>query len=119
MEITPGIIFEMDLAPREPSSRLERTPSTYEYGQNLETRPVKGETYVMCVDGSIQSIRFPDKPIGWELIKMPGTLFGMGWRVSQVGFEPEECYVRIHGRSESTPKGLGKIGSQIFTAYAN
>jgi hypothetical protein len=116
--VVPGILFELELAPQEPSSRLGRTPSTYEYGSNLETRPVKGEAYVMCADGSIQSKWFPEKPIGWELVKMPGTLFGAGWRVTQFGFEPEECFVAILGRAEETPTGRGKIGSQIFMAYA-
>jgi hypothetical protein len=116
--ITPGVLFDLELAPSEPSSRLARTPSTYEYGASLETRPVKGEAYVMCADGSIQSKWFPEKPIGWELVKMPGTLFGTGWRVTQVGFEPEECSPSILGRAEEIPEGRGKIGSQIFKAYA-
>jgi len=116
--ITPGVLFELELAHQEPSSKLGRTPSTYEYGSSLETQPIKGEAYIMCSDGSIQSKWFPEKPIGWELVKMPGTLFGVGWRVTQVGFEPEECCVRILGRAEETPKGRGKIGTMVFKAYA-
>ena len=119
--LTPGITFKIpwDGFPlKKPSEGLERTASTYHYGGSLETTPIAGEHYVMCEDGSIQSCEEPEKPIGWELVKMPGTLFGIGWRVSQVGFEPEECFVSILGRVEETPKGRGKIGSQIFKAYA-
>ena len=119
--LTPGTTFKIpwDGFPlKKPSEGLERTASTYEYGSKLETVPIAGEHYVMCEDGSIQSCEEPDKPIGWELVKMPGTLFGIGWRVSQVGFEPEECCPSILGRVEVTPKGRGKIGSQIFKAYA-
>ena len=50
---------------------------------------------------------------------MPGTPFGIGWRVTQMGFESGECFVNILGRVAETPKGRGKIGSQIFKAYAN
>jgi len=116
MEVTPGIVFELFLEPRKPSTGLERTVSTYHYGETLETEPIQGEHYVMCADGSIQSKWFPEKPIGWELVKVPS---GWAWRVSQFGFELEPCDVRIHGRAETTPRGLGKIGSQIFKAYAN
>jgi len=119
--ITPGTTFKIpwDGFPlRKPSEGLERTASTYHYGGSLETQPIQGEHYVMCEDGSIQSCEEPEKPIGWELVRMPGTLYGIGWRVSQVGFEPEECFVSILGREAETPKGRGKIGSQIFKAYA-
>jgi hypothetical protein len=119
--ITPGIIFKIpyDGFPlRKPSEGLARTPSTYHYGGSLETEPIAGEHYVMCADGSIQSCFEPEKPIGWELVKMPGTLFGVGWRVTQVGFEPEECFVSILGRAEEIPKGRGKIGTMVFKAYA-
>jgi len=85
---------------------LYRTASVYQYGDRLETQPDPQTVYVVCKDGSVQSVVEPDKPIGWEV--------GDGWyRLTQSGFEPIYCVVSVVGRADTIPEGRGRIGSQI------
>ena len=90
---------------------LYRTVSVYQYGDRLETQPDPQTVYVVCKDGSVQSVVEPDKPIGWEV--------GDGWyRLTQTGFDPVYCVVSVIGRADTIPEGRGRIGSQVFQAYS-
>ena len=93
-----------------PGPGLYRTVSTYQYGDRLECQPKMNELYIVCRDGSIQSVYEPDTPIGWELIESPTGYF---YRVTQVGFTPKKCLVRYHSRDPAPPTGKGSIGSVV------
>jgi len=69
------------------------------------------ELYVICQDGSIQSVYDPEQPIGWELIENGEAYF---YRVMQVGFMPKKCLVRYHSRDPNPPMGNSRIGSSVF-----
>ena len=85
---------------------LYRTASVYQYGDRLETQPDPQTVYVVCKDGSVQSVVEPDKPIGWEV--------GDGWyRLTQTGFDPIYCVVSVIGHADTIPEGRGRIGSQV------
>jgi len=114
--IYPGLQFYADVITQvsndEPST-LCRTPSTYSFGSRLELFPQRNILYVVCKDGSVQSVFEPDLPIGWEISESEN-----GWtcRISQVGFEPRPCLVRYHSKAESIRPGGHQIGSQVFRA---
>ena len=93
-----------------PGPGLYRTVSTYQYGGRLECQPKQNELYIVCRDGSIQSVYEPDVPIGWELIENGSEYF---YRVTQVGFTPKKCLVRYHSRDPDPPAGKGSIGSVV------
>jgi hypothetical protein len=78
------------------SRGLYRTASTYQYGECLETQPDPETLYVMCKDGSVQSISDPGRPIGD--------------RLTQTGFESKKCEIEIVGHA---PEGRGFIGPQV------
>jgi hypothetical protein len=83
----------------------------YQYGDRLETQPDPQTVYVVCKDGSVQSVTEPDKPIGWEI--------GDGWyRPTQTGFGPILCAVSVIGHADVIPDGRGKIGSQVCFMYS-
>ena len=114
MTLPPGTLFKC--RPSEylydSSNGLYRTASVYQYGQDLETEPDPESFYVMCKDGSVQSIADPHRPIGWEL--------GDGWyRLTQTGFGPKKCEVEIKTCvcDDAIPAGRGFIGSQVH-AYS-
>lgn len=100
-----------------PGPGLYRTVSTYQYGDRLECQPKINELYIVCQDGSIQSVYEPDTPIGWELIKTGTDYF---YRVTQVGFTPKKCMVRYHSREPEPPLGNRAVGSaiQIYSCEA-
>lgn len=61
--------------------------------------PVRGELYVVCRDGSVQSVWNPEQNVGWELIED-----GDSWFYSTTdGLKP--CLVRYHATSEDPPVG--------------
>lgn len=93
-----------------PGPGLYRTVSTYQYGDRLQCTPKMNELYVVCRDGSIQSVYEPDTPIGWELIESDTEYF---YRVTQVGFAPKKCLVRYHSRDPNPPVGNGSVGSAV------
>jgi hypothetical protein len=108
---TPGLQFFADrVDPLYPSTGLYPTMSTYQYGFDLEGGPVKNELYVVCQDGTIQSVYEPDRPIGWELIE-EGDAFW--YRVTQMNHPRKRCAVRYHSRVEDPPTGRGSIGSVV------
>jgi hypothetical protein len=77
---------------------------------NLEEGPKRNELYVVCKDGSIQSVYEPNRPIGWELGE---DAEGFWCRVTQVNHEPKRCLVRYHSRVADPPAGRGRIGSVV------
>jgi hypothetical protein len=77
---------------------------------DLEGGPQCNELYVVCKDGSIQSVNEPNRPIGWELIE-DGDEFW--YRVTHMNHPRKRCIVRYHSRTEDPPKGRGRIGSVV------
>jgi hypothetical protein len=108
---TPGLQFFADrVDPLYPSTGLSPTMSTYGI-LDLEGGPERNELYVVCQDGSIQSVYDPDRPIGWELIEDGTEWF---YRVTQMNHPRKRCTVRYHSRTEDPPKGRGSIGSVVM-----
>ena len=109
MLVRPGLKFEIASTS---TAGLARTASQYSHGDALETRPTPGELYIICKDGSVQSVSDPNRPIGWELLE-DGDVFY--WRVTQVGFSPEIAIVRpcIPVYTDDYPDGKGFIGSSV------
>jgi hypothetical protein len=85
--------------------------STYQYGFDLEGGPVKNELYVVCKNGTIQSVYEPERPIGWELIEDGDEWF---YRVTQMNHPRKRCAVRFQGRTDDPPAGRGQIGSVVM-----
>lgn len=108
---TPGLQFYADqIDPIYPPTGLYPTMSTY--GRlDLEGGPQRNELYVVCQDGSIQSVHEPSRPIGWELIE-DGDEFW--YRVTQMNHVPKRCLVRYHSRVADPPVGRGQIGSVVY-----
>ena len=112
--IYPGLQFYAEvMATAGPAPTLCRTPSTYGHGNHLELAPCRNDLYVICADGSVESVWDPARPIGWELLESEN---GWSYRVTQVGFEPRPCIVSYHSRAvEIRPGGRG-VGSCVFVA---
>lgn len=109
MSIYPGLRFYAEVIPSEYPCLLTRTASTYGYGDALELSPRQNDLYVVCLDGSIQSVWNPERPIGWELVIKDGLPH---CRVSQMGFEPQLALVRYHSEVDP-PCGRGGVGSRV------
>lgn len=108
---TPGLQFYAEqVDPLCSPTGLFPTMSTYQYGFDLEGGPKRNELYVVCQDGSIQSVHEPSRPIGWELIE-DGDEFW--YRVTQMNHPRKRCAVRYHSRVEDPPAGRGSIGSVV------
>lgn len=108
--MTPGLKFFADqIDPVYPSTGLYPTMSNYGI-MDLEGGPQSNELYVVCQDGSIQSVYEPAKSIGWELIEDGDEWF---YRVTQMNHPRKRCAVRYHSRVEDPPKGRGRIGSVV------
>lgn len=73
---------------------------------DLEGGPKRNELYVVCKDGSIQSVHEPSRPIGWELIEEGDDWY---YRVTQVNHPRKRCAVRYHSRTEDPPVGRGRV----------
>jgi hypothetical protein len=107
---TPGLkFFAEQIDPLHPPTGLYPTMSIYGL-LNLEGGPQRNELYVVCKDGSIQSVYEPSRPIGWELIE-DGDEFW--YRVTQMNHPPKRCAVRYHSRVDDPPQGRGYIGSIV------
>ena len=107
---TPGLQFfaeQFETGPLPPG--LYRTMSTYGIA-NLEGGPRRNELYVVCKDGSIQSVYEPSRPIGWELIEDGDDWY---YRVTQMNHPRKRCMVRYHKRVDDPPVGRGSIGSVV------
>lgn len=109
--LTPGLKFFADqIDPLYPPTGLYPTMSTYQFGLDLEGGPQSNELYVVCKNGTIQSVYEPERPIGWELIE-DGDEFW--YRVTQMNHPRKRCAVRYHSRVEDPPAGRGSIGSVV------
>ena len=107
---TPGLQFYAEqIDPLHSPKELLRTPSTYGL-LNLEGGPKRNELYVVCKDGSIQSVYEPSRPIGWELIEEGDEFW---YRVTQMNHPRKRCAVRYHSRTEYPPSGRGAVGSVV------
>ena len=108
--MTPGLQFYAEqIDPLYPSTGLYPTMSTY--GRlDLEGGPQRNELYVVCKDGSIQSVHEPSRPIGWELIEDGDDWY---YRVTQMNHPRKRCAVRYHSRTENPPAGHGRTGSVV------
>ena len=107
---TPGLQFFAErIEPLYPSTGLYPTMSNYGI-MDLEGGPKLNELYVVCKDGSIQSVYEPSRPIGWELIE-DGDEFW--YRVTQMNHHRKRCSVRYHSRVADPPQGRGSIGSVV------
>ena len=108
--MTPGLQFYADpIDPLYPSTGLYPTMSTYGL-LDLEGGPKRNELYVVCKDGSIQSVHEPGRPIGWELIEDGDDWY---YRVTQMNHPRKRCAVRYHSRTDNPPQGRGCIGSVV------
>ena len=109
--MTPGLkFFAQQIDPLYPSTGLYPTMSNYGYGFDLEGGPKHNELYVVCKDGSIQSVYEPARPIGWELIEDGDEWY---YRVTQMNHPRKRCAVRYHSRVADPPAGNGRIGSVV------
>jgi hypothetical protein len=107
---TPGLQFYAEqIDPLYPPTGLYPTMSTYGL-LDLEGGPKRNELYVVCKDGSIQSVHEPSRPIGWELIEDGDDWY---YRVTQMNHPKKRCAVRYHSRTEDPPVGTGHIGSVV------
>lgn len=108
---TPGLQFYAEqIDPLYPPTGLYPTMSTYGI-LDLEGGPRRNELYVVCKDGSIQSVHEPSRPIGWELIE--DEFDDWYYRVTQMNHPKKRCAVRYHSRVEDPPAGRGSIGSVV------
>ena len=101
---TPGLQFYA-----EQVDPLHPTMSTYGL-LDLEGGPKRNELYVVCLDGSIQSVHEPSRPIGWELIEEGDDWY---YRVTQTNHMRKRCAVRYHSWNKDPPAGHGRIGSVV------
>ena len=107
---TPGLQFYAEQVDSlHPPTGLYPTMSMYGL-LNLEGGPQRNELYVVCQDGSIQSVNEPSRPIGWELIEDGDEWF---YRVTQMNHQRKRCAIRYHSRVEDPPAGHGRIGSVV------
>jgi hypothetical protein len=107
---TPGLQFYAEqIDPLHPTTGLYPTMSIYGL-LNLEGGPQRNDLYVVCQNGTIQSVNEPDRPIGWELIEDGDDWY---YRVTQMNHPRKRCAVRYHSRVEDPPKGRGAIGSVV------
>ena len=69
---------------------------------DLERGPKCNELYVVCHDGSIQSVHDPSRPVEWELIEDGPEWF---YRVNQ--HPRKHCAVRFYSWTNNPPPGRG------------
>jgi hypothetical protein len=109
--MSPGLKFFAD-ARESLYSGVGLCPTMSTYGMlDLEGAPLRNELYVVCKDGSIQSVYSPNRPIGWELIEEGDEWY---YRVTQMNHTPKRCIVHFHSRTDDPPKGRGRIGSVVM-----
>lgn len=101
--------FASQIDPVYPATGLYPTMSSYGI-LDLEGGPQNNELYVVCMDGSIQSVYNPDRPIGWELIEDGDEWF---YRVTQMNHPRKRCQVRFHSHTSTPPSGGRRIGSVV------
>lgn len=68
--------------------------------------PKRGELYVICRDGSVQSVWQPERLIDWTLMEStPETHYYFGTLN-----DPKPCLVFYHATSEDPPEGRARCG---------
>jgi len=87
--IYPGVMFRVTI----------QDPIFPRSNQDPHEVPVEHEVYVMCEDGSIQSVFRPELPIRWELIETRGNFF---YNIEE---QTKECLVWWHGKMKDIPEG--------------
>jgi hypothetical protein len=87
--VYPGVMFRVTI----------QNPIFPPANQNPREVPVEHEVYVMCEDGSIQSVFRPELPIKWELIETRGDFF---YKINE---QMKECLVWWHGKMQDIPEG--------------
>lgn len=80
----------------------------FDHGQSA-TVPKRNELYVVCLDGSVQSVWDPEQPVKWLLMESGDQWF---YRETRTGAEPKPCFVRYHATSEDPPAGRGEPSPQ-------
>ena len=81
-----------------------------EHETHPDHRPSRNELYVVCSDGSVQSVWDGDHPVGWFLAEAGDQWFYWAMRP---GATPKPCLVRYHATSENPPKGR-KVISKFY-----
>ena len=71
---------------------------------HFEKAPQRGELYVICHDGSIQSVWNPERRIGWFLMESSDPNSSYYYCFDG---EAKPCMVSYHATSENPPKGYG------------
>ena len=74
---------------------------------DLEYGPKRNELYVVCLDGSIQTVHEPSRPVEWELIEDGPEWF---YRVNQ--HPRKHCAVRFHSWTNNPPMGRSYMDRQ-------
>jgi len=110
----PGLKFFADSI-IVPTVGLAPTMSTYGI-MDLSGSPKNNELYVVCKDGSIQSVYNPSSSIGWELFEENSAWF---YRVTQMNHKPKPCLLRYHSTDPNPPAGRGHIGSVVMACRRN
>jgi len=87
--VYPGVMFRVTI----------QDPIFPPSNQDPREVPVEHEVYVMCEDGSIQSVFRPELPINWELIETHGNFF---YKIEE---QTKECLVWWHGKMKDIPEG--------------
>lgn len=80
-----------------------------------EWEPRINELYVICKDGTVQSVYEPEMRIGWELVDENDGWF---YRLNQPGAGLRRCLVRYHATSENPPDGRGKLAAEYTSPDA-
>jgi len=99
--IRPGLQFYVDVIdPVYPTDgSLCRTFSTYGHGPDFEVEPQRNELYIIRNDGTVISVRDPERPIGWEIFESENNCWF--YKVSQAGHRLKACVVRACSDSDS------------------
>jgi len=75
----------------------------FDHGQSV-TVPKRNELYVVCLDGSVQSVWDPEQQTGWVLVEPGDQWF---YCETRAGATPRPCFVRYHATAEAPPVGRG------------
>lgn len=86
--IYPGVMFRVTI----------QNPIFPRPAQDPSEVPVENELYVMCEDGSIQSVFRPELPIKWDLIETSEDFF---YKTKE---QTKQCLVWWHGKMENIPE---------------
>jgi len=86
-------------------------PANYVYRpvEKPEWEPTVNELYIICQDGSVQSVFDSNLRIGWELVEQDNEWF---YRLNQDGQNLRRGQVSYHATSERPPMGHGKTPAE-------